>query len=292
MDFSSIPGQIYFNNKFIRSDKAKVHVLTHSLHFAGSVFEGIGVYKGKPLFMSEHYERFLRSAKLIGLNPTKNIQQLKNISIKLLKKNKISNGYIRPIFFRSAHSMSPDVSKCKTLLAIAAWKWKKLYGDEGVRLNFSKWPKLNENIYPIAAKSSGSYQNSILDKMNSNKKGYHDCVTLDLNNKIAETTACNIFWIKNNVIFTPNSHSILNGITRRAIIKIAKKSKFKIKIGNFHKSHLLNADSAFVTGTATEIQPVKVINSKSFNTKSKIINLLKEKYELLKTQAPEFIKDI
>ena len=292
MDFSSIPGQIYLDNKFVKSKNAVIHVLTHSLHFAGSVFEGIGVYNRKPLLMREHYLRLLLSAKLIGIKPNKTLQQLEKISFQLIKKNKIFNGYIRPIFFRSAHSMSPDTKNCKTRLAIAAWNWSKLYGDEGVKLNYSKWPKLNEKIFPISAKSSASYQTSVIEKINSDKRGFHDAVTLDLNDGVAETTACNIFWIKKNVIFTPQTHSILNGITRRVVIKLAKKLKFKIKIGNFKRKDLLNAENVFVTATQTENKPVKKIEKKNFKTTSNILSILKFEYEKIKKKGPNLISRI
>lgn len=292
MDFSNIPGHIYLDGKFVKSKNAMVHVLTHSLHFAGSVFEGIGVYNSRPLLMREHYLRFLSSARIVGIKPNKTLKQLENISIQLLKKNKIYNGYIRPIFFRSSHSMSPDTRNCRTILAIAAWNWSKLYGDEGVKLNFSKWPKLNEKIFPVSAKSSASYQTSVLEKINSARRGFHDAVTLDLNNRVAETTACNIFWIKNNVIFTSHTHSILNGITRRVVIKLAKKFKLKIKIGNFKRKELLSAENIFVTGTAAEIQPVKIIEKKKFNTSSKILSILKSEYEKIKKKGPNLISKI
>ena len=131
-----------------------------------------------------------------------------------------------------------------------------------------------------------------MEKINSDKRGFHDAVTLDLNDGVAETTACNIFWIKKNVIFTPQTHSILNGITRRVVIKLAKKLKFKIKIGNFKRKDLLNAENVFVTGTATEIQPVKKIEKKNFKTTSNILSILKFEYEKIKKKGPNLISRI
>ena len=116
MDFSKLNGKIYFQNKFVDSKRAKVHVLNHSLHFATAIFEGIGVYNGNPLFLKEHLKRLIYSAKLMSLEINKSIDQLEKISLKLLKYNKINNGYIRPLVFRSSHSMTPDTQNCKSII--------------------------------------------------------------------------------------------------------------------------------------------------------------------------------
>ena len=210
MDFSKIKGKIFFVDKFINSKNAKIHVLNHSLHFATSVFEGIGVYNGKPLFLDEHCERLILSTKLMGLKINKNLEELKKISLKLLKLNKINNGYIRPIVFRSSNSMSPETKNCKTLLAIASWNWGNLFSKkEGVSLLISKYPRLNEKIYPIHAKSSGSYQTGVISRIEADKKKFDDCLMLDLKGNVSESSACNIFWVKKNIVYTPKEHSIL-----------------------------------------------------------------------------------
>ena len=129
MDFSKIPGKIFFINKFINSKNAKVHVLNHSLHFSASVFEGIGVYNSKPLFLSEHLDRLFVSSKMMKLDLNFSKKKLSDISNKLIRINKIKDGYIRPIVFRSSNSMSPETKNCKTYLAIAAWKWGTLFNN-------------------------------------------------------------------------------------------------------------------------------------------------------------------
>ena len=137
--------------------------------------------------------------------------------------------------------MTPDTKECRSLIAIAGWEWKKMFGKKnGISLHVSKWPRLNQDIYPIAAKSSGSYQTSVIAKKTAHKKGFDDCLMLDLNQNIAESSACNIFWVKRNTIYTPLTHSILNGITRQAIIKLCKKLKIKCLIGNYKLSKILN----------------------------------------------------
>ena len=227
MDFSKLSGKIFFKNKFINSKNANIHVLSHSIHFATSVFEGIAVYNFKPLFIKDHYMRLLNSSKLMKLTFNLKFVKFEKICLQLIKKNNINHGYIRPVLFRSPHSMSPDTTSCKSILAIAAWKWGKLFKKEGISLKISKYPKLNKSIFPIEAKSSGSYQSSVISKVDANNSGFDDCLMLDVDKNIAETTACNIFWIKNNILYTPKENSILNGITRKCIFAICKLKKIE-----------------------------------------------------------------
>jgi branched-chain amino acid aminotransferase len=292
MDFSKIPGKIFFNGSFIKSRNAKIHVLNHSLHFASSVFEGIAVYNFKPLFIDDHYKRFVRSSRLMKLKLNLNQKSFEKICNRLIKINNIDFGYLRPILFRSSHSMSPDTNLCKTLISIAAWKWGKLFKKKGISLTVTKYPKLNKNIFPIEAKSSGSYQSSIISKIDAKKKGFDDCLMLDTKKFVAETSACNIFWIKKNIVYTPKENSILNGITRKCILEICKKEKIKTKIGNFNLAHILSADNVFATGTAAEIQLVSKLNLKKYSLKSNIIDLLNQKYEAIKFKCPAGINDV
>jgi branched-chain amino acid aminotransferase len=293
MDFSKLNGKIYFKNKFINNQNANIHVLSHSLHFATAIFEGIGVYKGKPLFLKEHLKRLYNSANLMKLNIDKSIQQLENISRKLVKINNIKNGYIRPIIFRSSHSMSPETKSCKTVVCIASWEWSKLFSKaKGISLNLSKYPRLNNKIYPIEAKSSGSYQTSVISRIDSYKKKFDDCLMLDLKKNIAESSACNIFWIKKNVIYTPSEHSILNGITRKSVIKICKKFKIKVKVGNYKINHIIKAENVFLTGTAAEIQTVRRVNRTKFPKDNNLLKFIKNKYDIIKKKCPNEIKGI
>ena len=290
MDFSKLNGKIFFKNKFIDSKKAKIHVLNHSLHFASSVFEGIRVYNKKPLFLDEHLDRLYMSSKIMKLKINLKKNKLISIINKLIQLNKINDGYIRPIVFRSSHSMSPETKNCKSLIAIATWKWGTLFSnDKGITLTLSKYPRLNSSVYPIQAKSSGSYQVAVISRVEADRKKFDDCLMLDLNKNVAETSACNIFWIKKNVVYTPKKHSILNGVTRRCIVKLCSDNNIKIKINDYKIKDILSADSVFITGTAAEIQPVKSIEKKKFKINSKIITFLKNKYEILKKNGPSYL---
>lgn len=293
MDFSKLKGKLYFKTKFIDVRKANIHILNHSLHFATSVFEGIRVYNGKILFLDDHVRRLIASSKLMKLKLANSKTNICEIIRKLIKLNKIKNGYVRPLVFRSSHSMSPETEKCKTLFAVASWEWGNLFNkNNGVSLNVSKYPRLHKKIYPIEAKSSGSYQTSVISRIESTKKNFDDCLMLDLKKNIAESSACNIFWIKKNKIFTPKEHSILNGITRKAIIKICRNNKIKVKEGDYKLSDIMNADSAFLTGTAAEIQIIKRIKNKKLNINSSLVNYLKDKFEKVKHFCPNKVSQI
>ena len=150
----------------------------------------------------------------------------------------------------------------------------------------SKYPKLNKSIFPIHAKSSGSYQVAVISRVEADEKKFDDCLMLDVKGNIAESTACNIFWIKKSIVYTPKEHSILQGITRKAVIKICKKNKIKLKIGDFKPKSILNAEHVFVTGTAAEIQTVRKIKNKNFKIDSEIISLIKNNYDDLKFKSP------
>ncbi len=292
MDFSKLNNKIFFENKFINSKDAKIHVLNHSLHFATSVFEGIRIYNKKPLFIYDHIKRLFVSSKIMGLNMNYSQKKVYDTMKKLIKINNLVDGYIRPIIYRSSHSMSPETYDCKTLVAIACWKWGTLFSNDGISMNISQYPRLKNNIYPIEAKSSGSYQTSVISRIDSKKKNFDDCLMLDLNKNVAESSACNIFWVKKNTLYTPKDHSILNGVTRQAVIRLCKRNKIKLKVGDFKLKQLLNSDSVFLTGTAAEIQPVKRILNKKFNLNCETVNFLKRKYEEIKKKCPESLSSI
>ena len=150
----------------------------------------------------------------------------------------------------------------------------------------SKYPRLNSSIFPIHAKSSGSYQIAVISRVEADRKKFDDCLMVDLKGNIAESTACNIFWIKNSTLYTPKEHSILKGITRKAVISICKKKKIKVIVGNFKFKSIKAADSVFVTGTAAEIQVVRKIKNINYKINSDMINLIKEEYNKIKMKSP------
>ena len=283
MDFNNLPGKIFLNNKFVDAADASFNILSHSLHFASSVFEGIRIYGGEPFFIKSHLNRLKISCDLMGLDLKYNDKQLIEICREIIKYNNLDSGYLRPIVFRGAGSMAPEIKDCPSILAIAGWKWENLYnGKERVKLQLSEWKKPHKSHFPVQAKSSGSYQIATLAKEKALKKGFDDALFLDTNNYVAECCACNIFWRKTNIVFTPNDHSSLNGITRRVIIKLMQHHNIEYQISDFPLSHILNADEVFLTGTAAEIINVSHINDQKFSEESST-KFLNTKFEVLKS---------
>ena len=292
MDFSKIRGKLYLKGKYIKISQAKISVFTHSLHFSGAVFEGIRIYNGKSLFINDHIERLLNSAKLMHLNIRTKKNEIVKICNKIIKINNLHNGYLRPIIFRSSHSMSPDVTKCHSILCIAGWEWKNLFDKRYIKISIAKLKKINKEIFPVAAKSAASYQGSIIEKIHSYKTGFDDTLFIDTKKYVEETTACNIFWIKNNIIYTPKIRNALDGITRRAVIKICKKNKLRIIVNSYKINKLFKADNVFLTGTAAEIQIVNKIQKKKFSVKSQILENIIQEYNKIKITGIKSVKEI
>ena len=281
MKFDKLCNIIFLKNKYVSSSKANFHVLSHSLHFASSVFEGIRIYNSVPFYLNDHLKRLENSCKIMDLELPFSKERISKICNEIIKLNKIKDGYLRPIIFRGTESMSPESIQCSTILSISGWSWKKLYGQKNVSLLVSKWRKPNPKISPVAAKSSGSYQISTLAKNFALKKGFDDALMLDVNENICESSSCNIFWINDKKVFTPTTISALEGITRKIVINILKKNKIKVKIGDFKLAHIYEADEVFLTGTASEIVAVERINKKKYKD-FQFIELIKSKFEKLK----------
>ena len=293
LDFSKVKGKAFLNGKFVDNKKAFFHFLNHSLHFSGSVFEGIRVYNHKPLFLIDHIDRLKTSCNLMLLKDSFSNSKLVKVCEELVNINNIKDGYIRPIVFRSSDSMSPAINNCKSNLAIACWKWANLFGKKKIKIETASLKKVDDNFFPVAAKSSASYQSAILAKEISRKKGFDDVLFLDLQNNVSETSACNIFWINNKKVFTPSSKNILNGITRQAVIKICKKYlNIEVIKGNFNIKEIYKAQSFFITGTATEIKNVSKLNKVKFSQNNKIFDEIKKIYDEKKILGIKSVEDI
>ncbi len=281
MNFEEICKIIFLKNKYLKSKDSQIHVLSHSLHFSSSVFEGIRVYNKKPFFLEEHVDRLFRSCAIMGLNLNLRKIQVIDICNEVVKKNKLNNGYIRPIVFRGAQSMAPDTKNCEVLLSVAAWRWDAFYKNSSLKLTLAKWKKPGPDTSPVAAKSSGSYQILTLAKNEAMKKGFDDVVMLDYKNYVAESSSCNIFWFKDEMVFTPTTKCSLAGITRKIVLNILKNEKINYKVGNFRINELINSEEVFLTGTASEIVNVCQIDKKKFK-KKKFTEFLKTRFDLLK----------
>ena len=267
-DFSKNEGFIWFDGELIDWKDAKVHVLTHGLHYASSVFEGERCYDGKIFREIEHTERLHHSANTLGFKIPFSIDEICKIRKLVLDSNKIRDGYIRPVAWRGSEMMGISAQKNTIHLAVAAWEWPSYYSPEarlkGIKLDLSKWRRPSPETAPVSTKAAGLYMICTLAKHEAEEKGCQDALMLDHRGYIAETTSANIFMVMNDEIHTPLPDCFLNGITRQEVIKIAKNLGIKVVERHMKLEELQKASEVFVTGTAAEVTPVSQIGELVF----------------------------
>ena len=262
-------GKIWMNGKLVPFKDAKVHVLTHALHYSTSIFEGIRCYdtpNGSAIFrLPEHIDRFFNSAKLYGMKIPYSKKQVSNAIIKTVKASKLKQCYIRPLAYYGYGTMGLTPLKNKVDVSISCWEWKmgesKAGKFSGARCKISKWIRIDSRSQPMQAKSAANYSNAALARVEALKAGYDEAIMLNNRGHVAEGSAENIFVIKNGKITTPPlSADILNGITRNSAIQMIKASGKKINEKNITVKNLLAADEIFMTGTAAEVKSVTRVN--------------------------------
>ena len=268
LPFDNRDGFIWLNGKFIEWRNANIHVLNHGLHYASCVFEGLRIYNGKIFKLDEHIERLFNSAKILDLDIPYDYEKIINISKEIIVKQNVSNGYVRPVVWRGSEMMAISAKKGSTNLAIAAWEWPSYFSPEklleGIKLNVSKWLRPSPESAPTDSKAAGLYMICSLSKHEAEKLGFDDALMLDYRGYVAEATGANIFFVKDNELFTPIADCFLNGITRQTVIEIAKENKIKTHEKHFKLDFLKTCDEVFLTGTAVEITPVSCIENFKF----------------------------
>ncbi len=281
MNYSNLEGFIFLDGKLLKWTDAKLHVLSHGLHYASSVFEGERAYGGKVFKELEHTERLIRSAKTLGFTIPYSIEEIFEIREDVLRANNIIDGYIRPVAWRGSEMMGISAQKNTIHFAVAAWKWPSYFSPEaklkGIKLNVSKWKRPDPSTAPVNTKAAGLYMICTLSKHEAENLGYDDSLMLDYRDYIAEATGANIFFVKDNEIHTPIADCFLNGITRQTVIRLAESENFKVKETRLKIEDLSKYNECFVTGTAAEVTPVKSINKIIFHP-GKVCKLLIEKY--------------
>ena len=261
-------GHIWLDGKFVDWKKAKIHVLTHGLHYGSCVFEGSRVYDGKIFKLNEHTERLYNSAKLLGFKIPYSKKKIISVSKLLIKKQKIKNGYLRPFAWRGSEMMAISAQKTTIHVALAAWEMSTYFNPQkqlkGIKLQTAYWRRPAPNTAPTQAKPSGLYMICTLSKHYAEMKHYDDSLMLDYKGRVAESTGSNIFIVKKGILYTPIADCFLNGITRKTIVSLAKKNNIKVYEKHIFPKELLKAEEVFLTGTAVEITPVSQIDNKKF----------------------------
>ena len=271
-------GKIWYNNELVDWNDVKLHVLSHGLHYASCVFEGLRVYDGEIFKLEDHTERLFHSAKRMDIKIPYSEEEINQATKKIVSVQNVQNGYIRPVIWRGSEMMAVSAQKTKIHVAITTWEWGTYFDPklktEGIKLNISKWRRPAPNTIPWDTKASGLYMICTLSKHEAERDGYTDSLMLDYEGNIAEATGANIFFKdKNGELHTPIPDSFLDGITRRTVIEIAKSKNIKINERKISPKELPTFVGCFLTGTAAEVTPVSKILENDYKVCNLILDL-------------------
>ena len=271
-------GKIWFNGKTVNWADANIHILNHGLHYASCVFEGERVYEGEIFKLEEHTERLFYSAKRMGISVPYTQKEVNEACKNIVNIQKVQNGYVRPLIWRGSEMMAISAQKNKIHVAIATWEWGSYFDPKlklnGIKLNISKWRRPAPNTIPWDTKAAGLYMICTLSKHEAEAQGFTDSLMLDFEGNIAEATGANIFFkSEDGQLHTPIPDSFLDGITRRAVIEIAKSKNIKVNERKISPEEMSNFVGCFLTGTAAEITPVSQIDKNEFKVCDLIKNL-------------------
>lgn len=264
LSFDDRDGFIWFNGKMVAWRDAKLHVLTHGLHYGSCVFEGVRVYGGKIFKLREHTERLINSAKLLGFSLPYTLEELENATKETVARQNVSNGYIRPVAWRGSEMMAVSAQKNTIHVAIASWEWPSYFSKEarerGLRLQFSKWARPAPNTAPTASKAAGLYMICTLSKHAAENEGFDDALMLDYRGLLSEATGANLFLIIDGKIHTPTPDCFLDGITRHTVMELARARGIEVIERHIKPEELQKAQEVFLTGTAAEVTPIGQIS--------------------------------
>ncbi|WP_460273048.1 branched-chain amino acid aminotransferase [Celeribacter sp. ULVN23_4] len=261
-------GYIWMDGKLVDWRDAKVHILTHAMHYASSVFEGERCYNGKIFKSVEHSERLLASGKALDMPIPYTVEEIEKAKYDVLKANGWDNAYVRVLAWRGAgEDMGVAANKNPVRMAVAAWEWGAYYGDakmKGAKLDIAKWKRPSPETIPTAAKAAGLYMICTMSKHAAEAKGCSDALFMDYRGYVAEATGANIFFVKDGEVHTPIPDAILNGITRQTVIAMLKDKGVTVHERRIQPEELADFEQCFLTGTAAEVTPVGQIGDYTF----------------------------
>ena len=261
-------GKIWFDGNFVDWRDANVHVLTHAMHYASSVFEGERAYNGKIFKSVEHSERFKKSANLIDFEIPYTIEEIESAKYQALEKNGLSDAYVRAFAWRGAgEDMGVASSRNPVRVAVAVWSWGNYYGDakfKGAKLDIAKWRRPDPATAPSQAKAAGLYMIATMSKHAAEDKGCSDAMMFDYRGYVAEATGANMFFVKDGEVHTPKPDAFLNGITRQTVIDLLKKKGVSVIERHIMPDELEGFEQCWLTGTAAEVTPVGQIGDYTF----------------------------
>ena len=261
-------GIIWMDGKLINWRDAKVHILTHALHYASSVFEGERCYNGKIFKGVQHSERLRNSARLLDFEIPYTVEEIEAAKYAMLEANGWKDAYVRAVAWRGAgEDMGVSAARNPVRLAIAGWEWGNYYGDakfKGAKLDISKWKRPSPETIPVHAKAAGLYMICTMSKHAAEAKGCSDALFMDYRGYVAEATGANIFFVKDGEVHTPDADCFLNGLTRQTVIGMLKDRQVKVHERHIMPEELESFEQCWLTGTAAEVTPVGQIGTYNF----------------------------
>ena len=277
-------GYIWMNGELISWRDARVHMLTHALHYGSAVFEGERVYDGEIFKLTEHSQRLHESAKGLDFEIPYSVAEIDQACRDVVRANKLRDGYVRPLAWRGSEQMGVAAQATKINLAIAAWDWGSYFDPaartKGLRLTIGNYRRPDPRTAPAKSKAAGLYMICTIEKHRAEKEGYADALMLDWRGQIAEATGANIFFVKDGVLHTPLPDCFLDGITRRTVIGLAKQRGWKVVERAIMPEEMAEFSECFITGTAAEVTPVSEIGPYRF-TIGDITRTLMDDYSTL-----------
>jgi branched-chain amino acid aminotransferase len=286
--FDDRDGWIWLDGQFVPWREAKVHVLTHGLHYASSVFEGERMYGGEIFELTAHTERLFKSAELLDMVIPFSVAEIDKACKETCAKNGLTDAYIRPIAWRGSEMIGVSAQNTKIHVAIAVWDWPSYFKPEekakGIRLTWAKYKRPSPETEPVHAKAAGLYMICTLSKHAAEKEGYTDAMMLDYRGYVAESTGSNVFFVKDGVIHTPVADCFLNGLTRQSVIKLARQKGFEVVERHIRPEELATFSECFVTGTAAEVTPVAEIGEHTFRPGNISLSLMDDYAKMVRRE--------
>jgi branched-chain amino acid aminotransferase len=279
--FDQLDGHIWMNGEFVKWADAKIHVLTHGLHYASAVFEGERAYGGEIFKLTEHTERLHESGRILGFTIPYSVAEIDDACRELLRMQGFSDAYVRPIAWRGSEMMGVSAQHNRINCAIAIWQWPSYFDPEqrlkGIRLDIAEYRRPDPRTAPSKAKAAGLYMICTLSKHAAESKGYADALMFDWRGRVAEATGANVFFVKDGRIHTPDPDCFLDGITRRTVVDLARARGIEVIERAIMPEEMDGFEQCFLTGTAAEVTPVSEIGPHRFQV-GEITRQLMEDY--------------